>query len=172
MYFIGNQIWIQNCVNKTKVHKIKQSSYIFVPYSLSKLRKFVTTLLAITRLLDFDVTTLPYPTQNWKTTTRWSLTAKRLTASSWHYWQLPRFFSSTRVLQRRADPISWKHFHGGLAPRTDCAEPGQWLVGQGCCPWSHKQINDTDDNKTPTAALDDLCHSPNSPFIEKQLYLK
>ena len=34
---------------------------------------FFTTLLAITRLLDFEVTTLPYPTRSWKTTTRWSL---------------------------------------------------------------------------------------------------
>ena len=77
-----------------------------------RLGHLITTLLAITRLLDFWVTTLPYPTRNWKTTTCLSLTAKRLTASSWHYWQLPRLFSSTRVLQRRGDPISWKHFHG------------------------------------------------------------
>ena len=38
-----------------------------------KLRNLFTTLLAITRLLDFEVTTLPYPTRSWKTTTRWSL---------------------------------------------------------------------------------------------------
>ena len=31
--------------------------------------KCFTTLLAITRLLDFGFTTLPYPTRNWKTTT-------------------------------------------------------------------------------------------------------
>ena len=38
-----------------------------------KQRKFVTTLLAITQLLDFELTTLPWPTRNWKTTTRWAL---------------------------------------------------------------------------------------------------
>ena len=77
VYFIGNQIWVQNCVNKTKVHRFLQnfisSRSKFFGGGLIKLRKFVTTLLAITRLLDFEVTTLPYPTRNWKTTTRWSL---------------------------------------------------------------------------------------------------
>ena len=34
-----------------------------------RLRIFFTTLLAITRLLDFEFITLPYPTRNWKTTT-------------------------------------------------------------------------------------------------------
>ena len=36
-------------------------------------QNFFTTLLAITRLLDFEVTTLPYPTRSWKSTTRWGL---------------------------------------------------------------------------------------------------
>ena len=31
-----------------------------------KLRNLFTTLLALTRLLDFEVTTLPYPTRSWK----------------------------------------------------------------------------------------------------------
>ena len=34
-----------------------------------KLWNFFTTLLAITRLLGVEFTTLPYPTRNWKTTT-------------------------------------------------------------------------------------------------------
>ena len=34
-----------------------------------RLRIFFTTLLAITRLLGVEFTTLPYPTRNWKTTT-------------------------------------------------------------------------------------------------------
>ena len=38
-----------------------------------RLGHLITTLLAITRLLDFWVTTLPYPTRNWKATTRWGL---------------------------------------------------------------------------------------------------
>ena len=46
-----------------------------------KLRNLFTTLLAITRLLDFEVTTLPYPTRSWKTTTRWGLVLKLCTFS-------------------------------------------------------------------------------------------
>ena len=44
-----------------------------------KLRNLFTTLLALTRLLDFEVTTLPYPTRSWTTlhyTTRWGLVAE------------------------------------------------------------------------------------------------
>ena len=55
----------------SRFHQQKQK--YFLGGGSIKLRKCFTTLLAITRLLDFEVTTLPYPTRSWKTTTRWSL---------------------------------------------------------------------------------------------------
>ena len=55
-------------------------------YSLRKLTGLsglLATLLAITWLLDFEFTTLPYPSRSWKTTTSWGLV---LTLSSlWKY---------------------------------------------------------------------------------------
>ena len=56
----------------SRFHQQKQK--YFLGGGSIKLRKCFTTLLAITRLLDFEVTTLPYPTRSWKTTTRWGLT--------------------------------------------------------------------------------------------------
>ena len=52
--------------------------FFFQDFISSKRNFFVgwnlfTTLLAITRLLDFEVTTLPYSTRSWKPTTRWGL---------------------------------------------------------------------------------------------------
>ena len=55
----------------SRFHQQKQK--YFLGGGSIKLRKCFTTLLAITRLLDFEVTTLPYPTRSWKTTTRWGL---------------------------------------------------------------------------------------------------
>ena len=50
----------------------------------TNMRQNFTTLLVITRLLDFDFTTLPYPTRNWKTTTRWGLLLDGL--KLWQLW--------------------------------------------------------------------------------------
>ena len=61
----------------SRFHQQKQK--YFLGGGSIKLRKCFTTLLAITRLLDFEVTTLPYPTRSWKTTTRWSLLVTRTT---------------------------------------------------------------------------------------------
>ena len=55
------------------VHKGVGFSPRPLPYfylaGLKDVGKNFTTLLAITRLLDFGFITLPYPTRNWKTTT-------------------------------------------------------------------------------------------------------
>ena len=110
-------IWVQNCVKKAKVHKFLQNfisskSNYFGGGSI-KLRKFVTTLLAITRLLDFEVTTLPYPTRNWKTTTRWGLlrfdmaglqmTSKCRASQGWTWSPCPPW---TRVARTSTRPIA------------------------------------------------------------------
>ena len=63
----------------SRFHQQKQK--YFLGGGSIKLRKCFTTLLAITRLLDFEVTTLPYPTRSWKTTTRWGLVLKLCTFS-------------------------------------------------------------------------------------------
>ena len=62
--FLGEVCFLQNFTSS-------KSSFFWG--GLIKQRKLVTTLLAITRLLDFELTTLPYPTRNWKTTTCWGL---------------------------------------------------------------------------------------------------
>ena len=66
LLFISNVFFFQDFISS----KIR---FFFGGEGWAKIRNFFTTLLAITRLLDFEVTTLPYPTRSWKTTTRWGL---------------------------------------------------------------------------------------------------
>ena len=81
----------------------------------TKLRNLFTTLLAITRLLDFEVTTLPYPTRSWKTTTRWGLVIRQREIHLHPYscGTMPKaFWSSPTFFQRILSPIGTTNRYG------------------------------------------------------------
>ena len=80
-----------------------------------KLWYFFTTLLAITRLLGFEFTTLPYPTRNWKTTTLQGLVARLSPSCS----------PSSTASSQQGRPLALVYLHR-LRKQWSSHPPGSW----------------------------------------------